>query len=343
MLNINEIISKYISDNFSPTEHERSEVSRRYNELAGLLVGQNFQSGSYARFTAITPIHDLDVIWVLPQELLSLTFNESLSKKIDSRDLDVDNLLHDLALKLASEYKKIDSGVKVTPQTHSVTIQFNNSDFTIDVVPAIPLAEENEFRDPIFIVPELFRISHSRRIKKYESHEPIAWVKTDPKGYIESAKQLNEVNESFRKATKFLKRWKDKLKAKDENIKFKSFHIEQIVHNILIANDHDLITTIKIFLNNVDTYINSAQIPDRADDDRFIDSYVNDLTYEQKHALSQNAKISANLITSLISETSEHSALNILNELCLDVKSNNSLVYPIIKTNVPTAPWCESN
>ena len=34
-----------------------------------VLVGSIFQSGSYARFTSITPLNDLDVIWVISERL----------------------------------------------------------------------------------------------------------------------------------------------------------------------------------------------------------------------------------------------------------------------------------
>ncbi len=50
----------------SPTERERGVISRIYSSLQEIL-GKNdcIQIGSYPRYTAITPIHDLDILYVI--------------------------------------------------------------------------------------------------------------------------------------------------------------------------------------------------------------------------------------------------------------------------------------
>ena len=74
-----------------------------------------FQSGSYARFTAITPLNDLDVIWVFPEES---------KRQISSGDLNLNNILNDLVEKLEAEYKILGIKIKAKTQTRSVKIEF---------------------------------------------------------------------------------------------------------------------------------------------------------------------------------------------------------------------------
>ncbi len=57
---LNQIINKYISDNLSPTQEQRDYITEKYEELNNMLSGNCFQTGSYARFTAGNPVHDLD-------------------------------------------------------------------------------------------------------------------------------------------------------------------------------------------------------------------------------------------------------------------------------------------
>ena len=56
----------------------------------------------------------------------------------------------------------------------------------------------------------------------------MKWIKTDPKGYREAAKQTNEKSLAFRLSTKLLKKWKRAWKSKKyfgtTEFKLKSFH-----------------------------------------------------------------------------------------------------------------------
>lgn len=61
--NLDSVIEGFIKDRLYPQSFEREDVSCKYEELKNLLPGYHlFQSGSYARRTATTPVKDLDVI-----------------------------------------------------------------------------------------------------------------------------------------------------------------------------------------------------------------------------------------------------------------------------------------
>ena len=68
--------------------------------------------------------------------------------------------------------------------------------------------------------------------KKLEDPTSMKWIKTDPKGYREVAKQTNEKSLAFRLSTKLLKKWKRAWKNKKNfgttKFKLKSFHFIDI-------------------------------------------------------------------------------------------------------------------
>jgi len=178
----NESIKNHIRHHISPKDQEKQLITKRYNDLSSIIKGHNFQSGSYARFTAITPVNDLDVIWELPEDVLKQEkFTELIVKKtIDPTDLDVSNILSELAGRLRLEYEKQGFSVlKIEPQSHSVGVYFGptEDDFSIDIVPAIPKGK-NEYGDSTYIVPEILRIDKKLRRKKYKSLDAIKWVKS---------------------------------------------------------------------------------------------------------------------------------------------------------------------
>ena len=252
MSNLNSYLNNLVSRQLSPTDGEKQAISKAYKQLSDLLKGYNFQSGSYARFTAITPVHDIDVIWELPVDL-GETARDFISKKINPYQLDISNILSDLAKKLTSEYNRLGEKVNIEAQTHSITIELhdNKHDFTIDVVPALLTNDSNEYGDYFYQVPEILRLPHRQRTKKYFMKDKIDWINSDPKGYIKEATKLNEITESYRKAKKFLKAWKYKVNEENDNIKLKSFHVEQIVISILGTQNLDSFRTIKEFYKQI--------------------------------------------------------------------------------------------
>ncbi len=102
---------KYVKDHLSPTFTERSFVSSVYEALCNVLGATHcLQIGSYPRFTANRPLHDLDVLYVNgpwpgaapnPASLLS-----SLKNRIEKEFKNPTELV-----------------LKVSVQTHSITIR----------------------------------------------------------------------------------------------------------------------------------------------------------------------------------------------------------------------------
>lgn len=287
---LTETIHKYIKENISPKEWERSEMSNRYNELSKMLKGINFQSGSFARFTAVTPVNDLDVIWELPENILSKKFstNQIVTKTINPADMDISDVLNELANELRKEYAKNGTSImKIEPRSHSVGIFFGptEDDFSIDVVPAVPFGT-NEYGDSTYWVPEFTNTSRSHRKSFYTEGTKINWIKSDPKGYIKEATELNDKNLNYRHVVKFCKKWKWAVKQAYPEIKFKSFHIEMIVKELFTKNlKLDTLEGTKQFFNEIKNYLAVPKIKDRANNGRFIDDYVSSEPQESKNKI----------------------------------------------------------
>jgi tRNA nucleotidyltransferase (CCA-adding enzyme) len=336
-----EILNEFISQNLSPTDAERKEISRRYDELSNLLQGRDFQSGSYARFTSITPVHDLDVIWVLPEDILTDDIRKSISLKISPDELEVEKILESLAKRLQEEYEKLGSNVSVKSQTHSVTIEFleNTHEFTIDVVPAVPTSKQNDFGDaPLYLVPEIIKDSHKKRVQKYNDKVSISWIKSDPEGYIREASEVDSKNNAFRKSSKFLKGWRRKSKNDSELFKLKAFHIEQLVMKYLHENpDSSTWDIVTFFFSNINDLVSEPQIPDRADKSIFIDAYIETLTDEEKSYIFTEAKEALTIMIKASEQDSESAVQDLLAEIV--IVEDPSSIYPITKNYAPAKPW----
>ncbi|MEA3464261.1 MAG: hypothetical protein U9R14_04285 [Patescibacteria group bacterium] len=329
---INLSIINFIKDYLSPKSEEKELIKKRYDEISRVLKGINFQSGSYARFTAITPVNDLDVIWELPVELLRQYFPEifSVKKVIYPSHLNIQEIINDLASKLKDEYK---GKARIKPQSHSVGIYFGVSDdeFSIDIVPAIPLQQKNEFGDPVYLIPEIGKLSKTKRIKRYgDESSKISWIKSDPRGYIKAAQKINEQNDNFRKSTKFVKTWKFNCKKQDDDFKLKSFHIEQIIYDICIENsNYDCFDTIVNFYVQLTARISGASIPDRADNFTKIDEYINDLTEVQKNKIKSKISEALSSIDKIKNDTDEKNlVLLIQNLLLIDETKKETVKIP---------------
>lgn len=286
----NDAFNNYVRDNISPKETEKNIITKRYNDLSGMLKGNNFQSGSYARFTAITPVNDLDVIWELPDDVLVNTMlkEKILKKTIDPAHLDISDVLSELAKKLREEYKKRNIPVlKIEAQTHSVGIYFGptEDDFSMDIVPAVPDGV-NDFGEQTYLVPEIIKFHKNVRLKMYSEKSPINWIKSDPRGYIKEATILNDANDNYRHSVKFCKKWKWHLTGRYPNLKFKSFHIEMIIKDLVKQNKNsDSIQIVQLFFTSLSNYIDHPQIPDRTNNGRYVDDYLNELTQNDKNLI----------------------------------------------------------
>ena len=272
-------LREYVRTNLSPTNTEQKLVTKLYVAFQSVLGSGCYLIGSYARFTASRPIHDLDILFV--------------AGKFNPKSLNPQPILADLQEAIRARLKNPTTyQVKISLQTHSVTILFLDGQLekvAVDIVPAFTSTEVNEFGESTYWVPEILKMGHRNRRALYEEltkttrSEVEWWIKSDPRGYIQSATNLNAKNGDFRKTAKFVKRWKHNCKEKDEVFGLKSFHIEQAIYRLFEQEPSiDIAGAIFRFFCELPQSIASPQIRDRADRSRFIDEYLNDLTDAQK-------------------------------------------------------------
>ena len=267
----------------SPQQNERDLIGKIYqsfNDLFG--VNNCIQIGSYPRFTAITPVHDLDILYFLGD------WNENSH--------DPATALQNLKSKLLSEYKNpTNYKIEISIQTHSVTLVFkDNSEelFSVDIVPAYTFSK-NEFNEDTYKVPEVIRKRHGKnRVEYYQmlsqEHKEMGWINSDPRGYIKVASEIDKSTDGeFRKTVKIIKAWKNNLVDKDQTLELKSFHLEQIITKYFQENQaldiYDVI--FKFFIELPEIVNNPNQISDRANDDKFIDDYLEKFTNKQKEKI----------------------------------------------------------
>ena len=334
MSNREKIIKNYIDNNL--TSNKTWYINEKYNEVKNLLdknwYNKIFISWSLARGTSIKPINDIDIICEIDKEKRNkYKFNENRNIEYLSSLEEIFNILKE---------KYWEENVKL--QSHSIGILFNNkNDFSIDIVPAIRLNETNsDFWDNLYEVPEILFVKHSNRKdfykNKYNNHKNIDWKKTDPKWYINKAKQVKWINENFIYASIFLKKWKQIVKK--ENSKFlKSFHIEEYIKNKVISNNDfwllDLFETIK------DINLHNPNIQDRANYDINIDDYIkeDDFIKEIKNILDK-----INILISDIEKLKikkEEELENFLDELFNNKLDKQENIKKPIKIN---KPWSDN-
>lgn len=273
------VIAEYAKVHLSPTEAERSTISKRYDQLQGFLTGRAFQSGSYARFTSTTPVNDLDVIYVLPDDILKQV--RTAQQAVDPNRLDINQIVESLAVQLRRCYG---TSARIETQPHSVGIFFGKDhEFSIDVVPAAP-ADGNKFW-----VPEVARKSVFARRELYRSWQAQArtqappgphWIKSHPKGYIEQASALDASTEGkFRKTAKALKRWRWSRKRANDAFRLKSFHLELAVTRYFQSSPNaGCVEAVRGVVGELDQLITAPQFPDLADSAQLVDQYVATLT-----------------------------------------------------------------
>jgi len=273
----NSKLRSWVKDNISLREEDRTFVTLVYAAFKRVLNNKCIQIGSYPRFTAIRPLHDLDILYFL----------DSWSEES-----------HDPSEKLNELYERIKDELKnptpydldVSLQTHSVSVSFSQSGkvvFAVDVVPAYSQGI-NDFEQDTYMVPEIVKRKRGEsRRALYESlaneGRSMQWIATDPRGYIEVAKIVNQSNSDFRRTVKLAKAWKHACQELNDDFPLKSFHIEQII-TIFFQDTHDadIFDGIFNFFVTLPTKIAFPQIRDRGDNSKFIDSYLSDLTSEQR-------------------------------------------------------------
>lgn len=280
--NFNSKFCQYVQDNISIVEKDRKFVSDVYKSFQDVLGGNNtLQIGSYPRFTAIRPLHDLDILYILGEW--------------DKNDHNPVSLLQSVQNKIKNEYvNPTKHTYNVSLQSHSITIVFKEHGeeiFAVDIVPAY-VYSDNEFDQDTYKVPEIAEQKHIKRKQFYkqlqESDIDMGWIHTDPRGYIEITKQVNEVNNDFRRVVKFIKAWKNSHKEEKEEFKLKSFHIEQVIIQYYQENTElEIFDAIFKFFVEIPQIIKNPSIKDRANNHKFIDKYVEELSQYQKNLITQ--------------------------------------------------------
>lgn len=268
----NALFRAQVRDHLSPTPGERDFVSKVYEAVRNVLGrGNALQIGSYPRFTAITPLHDLDVLYILGAW--------------DPLRHDPNDALAGLESSLRTTFVNPSRfTTAIARQTHSVTISFFDSDrivFGVDIVPAYTNGR-NEFGDDCYVVPEVvLRPNRDRahlRDEVARGKREMKWIQSDPRGYVTAASNLNMENDDFRKAVKFVKRWRHSCKDVDGDFPLKSFHLEQAITQWVVRNPTaTLFDMVFEFFVGLSDFIRYPQIPDRADPGSKIDAYVADL------------------------------------------------------------------
>lgn len=278
---INSLLRNYVHSNLSPTQDDISFVSKIYKSFNELLGEKNcIQIGSFPRYTAIKPIHDLDILFIIGHWNTFKSLPE--------------HFMEALLARIKSHYKNpTNYDLDFSAQTHSISIKYMDGDeevFAVDLVPSL-VNGKNEFDLDTYYVPEIIKYSRGeKRAKFYASHTPgsIDWIKTDPRGYIEIASRVNKKNVDFRKSVKFAKGWKNHFKELNEDFKLKSFHLEQLITEDYKSNPNlEIFDSLFLFFTRLKDDIKNPRIKDRADSTRFIDQYVNDLTEDEIKLIHQ--------------------------------------------------------
>lgn len=193
-----------------PSATQKQGAVRSHNYLRDVLcTGQyanriktSYLSGSYARDTAIAPLDDVDIIFVVnPKE-----WQTSLLFPVPTPE----TILRSFAN--AVRYRYPNSSVRT--QRRSICLQLNHLD--IDVVPAI----EADSTGQMILVPDT---------------DTGNWIKSSPKLHSDAATKVNQARrEKFKPLVKLLKNWNSNLPS---TVNFKSFIVETMAVRLFQSVD----------------------------------------------------------------------------------------------------------
>lgn len=274
---MNTALRGLVKSELSPTNRDRSFVSTVYEAVANAIGRNNcLQIGSFARFTAVVPLHDLDVLY-----MAGAYPNET------PNPADVLNDLEDTLENSFTNPTRYEC--RISRQTHSATIKFfeNQTEvFSVDVVPGYTNGT-NEFGSDVYVVPEILSMSHGQRTSVRNAisagEREMQWIPSDPRGYNEVARRLNEANPDFRRAAKLVKGWRNACKKERDDFPFKSFHLEQAIASQFMNDPNtDIFTSVFNIMKNVEDLLLFPSFSDRADPTVFIDAYVEQLQHSQR-------------------------------------------------------------
>lgn len=188
-----------------PTATQKDGAKRSHNYLREILATGNmakrivdsYLSGSYPRDTAIQPLDDVDLIFVINyKEWFSNPFDQLFATYPEPETV-LKSFLN------AIRYRYQGSSLRL--QNKSVRLSLYH--LNIDVVPAI----DNSKNDGTILIPD---------------REKEEWIITAPKKHSETASMINQQQEGrFKPLVKLLKHWNFNLPS---TARFKSFAVETL-------------------------------------------------------------------------------------------------------------------
>lgn len=212
MVSCEKMLVKLVGD-IEPTAAQKEGAQRSHNFLREILatgqmgkrIVESYLSGSYPRDTAIQPLEDVDVIFVIaPDEWLTNPFDRLFSGRPEPETV-LKSFLN------AIRYRYQDSSLRL--QKKSVRLRLNHLD--IDVVPAI----ERGKNDGSILIPD---------------REKDDWIVTAPKKHSEIASVINQQQGGrFKPLVKLLKYWNCNLPS---TARLKSFAVETLACRLFQRN-----------------------------------------------------------------------------------------------------------
>src|SRR3990167_6004112 len=141
------LLREYVKNNLSPTKIEQDLVTSLYAAFKSALGDGCLLIGSYARFTASRPLHDLDILVV--------------GGRFDPNNLHPQTVLTELQDNIQRNFQNPTKyQTNISQQTHSITVSFfenGQEKFAVDIVPAYTSGSKNEYGDDVYWVPEIDR------------------------------------------------------------------------------------------------------------------------------------------------------------------------------------------
>jgi hypothetical protein len=199
-----------------PTQTQKDGAVRSHNYLRDLLKTGNmasrivtdYLSGSYSRDTAIKPLDDVDIIFVINPSYWNASFIPTFATSYPPAA----TVLQSFANAIRYRYPVS----SVFGQRRSVCLQLNH--LYIDVVPAI----QDQVDTKLIYIPD----SDAQR-----------WIPTSPRRHSENATAVNKSqNGKFKPLVKLLKHWNGNLPS---TANFKSFTIETIAVRVFKTVQYD--------------------------------------------------------------------------------------------------------
>lgn len=277
-----------------PTQTQKDGAKRSQNHLRSILstgqmeprILESYLSGSYSRDTAIYPLDDVDIIFVIDPSFWKKQFNIFLGT---SDFPDPSAVLGSFANAIRYRYPVS----SVFGQRRSVRLQLYHLD--IDIVPAI-----SDRRDP-----ELIRIPDTRAQK---------WILSSPKRHSKNATNINkEQGGKFKPLVKLLKLWNGNL---PRNAALKSFAIETLAVRVFHHNSFSSLQEGLLYFFDFVTFVsNNRPLLD------WTSRYDVSLTWVRT-TLPDAAETGSNLLENL---TSEHRTRFVQHAIRSRNKVNDSL------------------